>query len=152
MSPETGELMRSLQSFRKKICGVKISDELTTMEFGAMEIIRQSARESGEKQVRVSDISNGLQVSKPMMSKILGVLEKQGYVCREGSDRDRRVACISLTESGQQVLQRAAGDYDRFTDWILSRLGKENARVLRDLVDRFSEILSEADGECPWKM
>lgn len=125
------------------------------MEFGAMEIIGQVAREnalqSGEKQVRVSDISNSLQVSKPMMSKILGELERQGYVCREGSDRDRRVACIGLTERGQQALSRATEDYDRFTDWILSRLGKENARALRDLVDRFSRILSEADGECPWK-
>ena len=150
MKPATRELMRSLQIFQKKISRVQVSEELTPVEFGAMSIIDQKSQEASGKRVKVSDISDGCRTSKPMMSKILGELERQGYIQREESEEDRRVACITLTGAGEEALRRATEEYDRFADWILERLGEENARVLKGLVDRFSEILAGQE-ECPWR-
>ncbi|MDD2955040.1 MAG: MarR family transcriptional regulator [Oscillospiraceae bacterium] len=147
MDPAARELMLSLRNLHKQTSRINFLAQLSPMEFVAMTIIHQS-REGAEKgRLTVSQVGETLKVSMPMASKILSVLEKQGYISRAEDGADRRVVWISLTPTGETVLQKAMGEYGNFTDWVFEKMGEEDIRTLTRLINRFSDILEGADGQ-----
>jgi DNA-binding MarR family transcriptional regulator len=55
----------------------------------------------------LSDLASAEGVRPPTMTRIVSALEAAGLVTREMSARDRRVALVRTTASGEQMLQEA---------------------------------------------
>ena len=80
-----------------KECGLTIN-EFETLVF---------LNEAGERRLRLGDLSEAVQLSQPALSRLVMRLEQQGLIGRADADDDRRAVCISLTDRGAALLERA---------------------------------------------
>jgi DNA-binding MarR family transcriptional regulator len=72
-------------------------------------------------------------VQPPSMTRIVGALEDLGHVIRVIDPADRRVARVTLTPQGSQVLQRSRSLKNAFLAEQLHRLTPDERRALGDL-------------------
>jgi DNA-binding MarR family transcriptional regulator len=72
-------------------------------------------------------------VQPPSMTRIVGGLEQLGYVTRVVDPEDRRVARVTITPSGQQVLQESRSVKTAFLTEQLHRLSPDERRDLGTL-------------------
>src|SRR5579862_3519812 len=70
--------------------------------------------------VTVGELAADERVSTAAMSKRVSRLERDGYVERTPSEKDRRCVGLTLTEDGRRTLRRVRS---RRTAWLASRLG-----------------------------
>ena len=75
-------------------------------------VIEQIAKLSKEhRDVRVSDISEMLDVTRPGITAVLRELTEMGYVTKSRDDVDSRVVYVALTEKGWALYRRVVEDY-----------------------------------------
>jgi DNA-binding MarR family transcriptional regulator len=72
-------------------------------------------------------------VQPPSMTRIVGALEGLGHVTRVIDPADRRVARVTLTPQGSEVLHRSRSLKDAFLAEQLRRLAPEERQALGDL-------------------
>lgn len=80
-------------------------------------------------QVRVSDLSDALDLPRPGVTRTVKEMEAMGYLTKRVSAEDGRVTYLSLTEAGRELSRKYDADY------------------FRDLAS-YLEIISDADAEC----
>ncbi len=68
-------------------------------------------------------------------SRIVDRLYKKGLVNRDTCSNDKRLVDVSLSEKGQQLLNKM-GELERQLDKILSGISKEEAQQLSHLLDK----------------
>ena len=64
--------------------------------------------EAPDRRMRMTDLAERLQLSPSGLTRRLDSLVKRGFVCREGSEADRRVMLAYLTDDGWDQLTDAA--------------------------------------------
>ena len=86
-----------------------------------------------------------LDMSKQALAELLGKLEKNGYITRTQSERDRRSYIVKLTDSGREALpdtnapDAEIGEADAAFDC----LNEEEQRNLTDYLSRIISTLEE---------
>ena len=97
--------------------------------------------------VRVSDISEMLDVTRPGITNVLRDLEEMGYVEKQRDEADSRIVFVSLTEKGEGLYRRYVQDYHRHLCDVFAELGddgaKELARMIRFVVSAVATDLGE---------
>ena len=83
-----------------------------------------------------------LDMSKQALAGLLGKLEKNGYITRTESEKDRRSYIIKLTEKGRNVLE----DREVEDDDLFECLNEEEQRNLSNYIDRIISVLEEKVG------
>jgi len=68
-------------------------------------------RENDGAVLKASDIAERLDISRPVMTRTLQVLEKERAVAISGHDEDGRARIVSLTEDGRARLYAALPGY-----------------------------------------
>ena len=63
--------------------------------------------------VRVSDVSDALDLPRPGVTRTVKEMEAKGYLAKTASAEDRRVTLLSLTEAGQQLYAQYDTEYFR---------------------------------------
>lgn len=99
------------------------------------------SRQNGE--VRVSDISEMLDVTRPGITAVLRELHEMGYVTKTRDSDDSRVVYVALTERGEALYRSAVEEYHRHLTQVLEEIGDEGAQALAKLVRRASALISE---------
>jgi len=79
--------------------------DLTSTQFVLLCALAWLSRESDE--VTQVDIANQGNADRMMVSKVLRTLEEKKFITRKEHKTDTRAKTISLTESGETVLQKA---------------------------------------------
>lgn len=107
-------------------------------------VIEQVARLSREaKSVRVSDISEMLDVTRPGITAVLRDLTAMGYVSKRCDDRDGRIVYVSLTDKGWALFRTTVEDYHAHLTQALSEIGDEGAATLARLIRTASKLIAE---------
>ena len=65
---------------------------------------------------------------KVLVTNILNMLEKRGYIEREHDEADRRKVYVALTKSGGKHLQEKYEETIRYISGIFEELGEEDTR------------------------
>jgi len=99
---------------------------------GPQLVILQEVANSGE--VSVGKVARAISLSQGTVTDIVERMEKRGLVARRRSDYDRRRVLVHATESGKQLLEKAAplmqesfvGQFNCLQDW-------EQAMILSSL-------------------
>lgn len=78
----------------------------------------------------MSAIAKELQVTVGTLTIAINALVKKGYVCRERSERDRRVVYIKLTTLGREVYQWHDLFHQNMVRSVLNNLDGEEIQVL----------------------
>ena len=94
--------------------------------------------------IKMSEISNRMNCSKPAITQMINDLEKKGYVERVLTKDDRRVVNVCLTKDGNEVLKKGETAMISMLDQITDSLGENDTseliRIVNKLLDAFEEI------------
>ena len=102
--------------------------------------------ESLEKQgtrVKVSDISDALNIPRPGVTRTVKEMEGKGYLCKQTSQRDGRITYISITQAGKQLSQKYNEEYfDQLAPFLMD-ISEEEANCTIQTIERFYQVMSE---------
>lgn len=92
--------------------------------------------------VKISDISDFLNVTRPSITKLLNELEVLGMVQKIPDETDRRVVLLELTEAGGRCYEFYV---ERYQSWLAEQFGEispENFLITVDTISRAYKIMS----------
>lgn len=79
--------------------------------------------------------------SRQNVSKMLGVLQRQGYVALQDNPKDHRSQSVILTDSGAQMLHKVAQEAVPFFTELFSGISEEECTVSADVVIKLIDNL-----------
>lgn len=135
-----------LQQFRRIRWGAELR-EMTQGEFVAMSAIAaQMRREPDKPGIYVSELAAELMISVSMASKLLRTLEEHGWILRTVDPGSRRNTFVSLTASGQALLEEETRRNVAVNQRVMDKMGREElARFMAD-ARRLAECYAEELG------
>lgn len=86
--------------------------------------------------LKVSKISDLLNVASPTITQHINSLETQGYVERTMDKEDRRVVIVRLTDKGLVVVENATDAFMARFVGLVDYLGEEQSNQLADLLSK----------------
>lgn len=122
---------------------LRLNTGFSRSEFGLMNFIACHQKKEQSEGVTISEISEFIQISKPAISQIVNALEEKELVQRLTTKKDRRVVYVSLTEKGQSELSHMKSMINGRILSVLEKMGEEDASQFIQLLDKFSQIMSE---------
>ena len=87
-----------------------------------------------------SELARRIGITRSAVSQIVAKLEKNGIVKRVGSEYDRKIAYIRLTDEAKETFLQQAWQANEFADRVLAEFGKERLDKLLDESREFSEL------------
>jgi DNA-binding MarR family transcriptional regulator len=110
--------------------------DLSLGDVSLLLLLRQAKEETGTAQVRMSDISSELGVSRPAATQIVARLCDRGIIERIKSDDDRRSVYVRPTERAVSMIYGKMNDRLSALDKALDEMGEQNVDLLLSLLDR----------------
>lgn len=101
---------------------------------------RTGAHEVG---VTISEVSDVFGVTPPTVTQLINGLEESGYVKRAADPDDRRAVRITLTDMGEEVLNKALDAHFAALDGLVNYLGEEDSHTLAELLSRAYTYFSQ---------
>jgi DNA-binding MarR family transcriptional regulator len=116
---------------------VEAEDELTPSQVAALvSVERHGPLTLG----RLAEIER---VTPPSITRVVAALEAAGLVSREADPGDRRVARVSITAQGSELLQRNRTRKTAFLAERLTELGAADLAAVRDALPVLERMLEE---------
>ncbi|SHO51476.1 MarR family winged helix-turn-helix transcriptional regulator [Anaerocolumna xylanovorans] len=152
----TRELFTSFSNVRKLMGKVHSNRVLHPAEFMMLGAIHHGGGKCGEDKgedcapgVSISELCKRAHSTKSATSKMLKGLEEKDYIKRITDTRDRRVVYITLTETGNEIIQDSTKRIHEFMEKTIQKMGEEEARnlihTLNRLYDAMQEVTKESD-------
>jgi DNA-binding MarR family transcriptional regulator len=76
------------------------SEGLTTQQWAVLGAL---SREESQQGMGVNELARYLMVSRQNLAGVLGRMERDGHICLETDEKDRRSRLIKMTDSGRHV-------------------------------------------------
>ncbi|MER6290427.1 MarR family winged helix-turn-helix transcriptional regulator [Streptomyces sviceus] len=111
--------------------------------------------ETPERRLRMTDLAEGLKITRPRLTYAVARLEKDGLVRRESCESDKRGSVAVLTDEGMAVLERTApGHVETVRTALFDRLTPEQVGQLEEIFTSVTAGLQGEDGPfegLPWR-
>ncbi|MCR8844607.1 MarR family transcriptional regulator [Paenibacillus sp. SC116] len=140
------KLMRSFRQFQRAEWQQQTSDGQKRSDMTVLFCIQKTQLE-GEKAMRVSDISQLLQVTSPTITQIINRLEESGWVERYMDPEDRRVVRVKLTSDGEQIAAEAKKRFMESFNGLLDHLGLVDSERLAELLMKVFDYYQQENAE-----
>lgn len=128
--------------FSKGYMELKKELPIRPSEMGVLNIIVQ--REGQFTPVMIAEL---LDVSKPMITAHITVLEKKGYIKKEYSKEDKRSFYVTPTDKAIGLVKVTAEKTERHLQYLETKLGAEAFETLLNILNDSNKILSEMKGD-----
>ena len=102
----------------------------------------ESLEQRGER-VKVSDISDALQIPRPGVTRTVKEMEAKGYLYKRTSPDDGRITYISITQAGKELSQKYNEQYFNRLAPFLQDISQEDAQCTIQTIERFYRVMSE---------
>lgn len=102
----------------------------------------ESLEQQGTR-VKVSDISDALNLPRPGVTRTVKEMQAKGYLCKQTSPEDGRITYISITQAGKQLSKRYNEQYFSRLAPLLSDISQEDAACTIRTIERFYEVMSK---------
>ena len=99
--------------------------------------------EKNSSHVRVSDISDALNLPRPGVTRTVKEMETKGYLQKIASPDDGRVTYIAVTEAGKQLSQKYNEQYFRMLVPYMDEISEEDAQCVIRTIEKFYQIMNE---------
>jgi DNA-binding MarR family transcriptional regulator len=113
--------------------------------------------ETPERRLRMTDLAEGLKITRSRLTYAVTRLERDGLVRREDCRWDKRGSIAALTDEGMRVLERAApGHVETVRSLLFDRLTPEQVGQLEEIFTAVGEGFqgegahADPDG-VPWR-
>ncbi|MFE5815738.1 MarR family winged helix-turn-helix transcriptional regulator [Streptomyces sp. NPDC056479] len=113
--------------------------------------------ETPERRLRMTDLAEGLKITRSRLTYAVTRLEKDGLVRREDCRWDKRGSIAALTDQGMRVLQEAApGHVETVRSLLFDRLTPEQVGQLEEIFTAVGEGFQgegahAAPDDVPWR-
>lgn len=128
--------------FSKKYMELKKDLPIRPSEMGVLNIITK--KEGLFTPIMIAEL---LEVSKPMITNHITVLENKGYIIREYSKEDKRSFYVIPTEKAKELVKVTEKKMSKYLKQIENSLGKENFEKLLQMLTDTNKILKNIEGE-----
>ena len=113
----------------------------------SMPEFRVLRKASATEDCSVRQIAASLDFTKSGATRIVGRLEKKGYVLRSRSAEDRRVCFVSITPAGNAVLNRISNEYQSKLRELMSDMDPVAAIALPQVLSHLLRALNDNAAE-----
>lgn len=128
--------------YSRGYAGLKKDLPIRPSEMGVLNIIVQ--REGMFTPLMIAEL---LEVSKPMVTNHINVLEKKGYIVKEYSKEDKRSFYIIPTAKAKELVKVTEEKMTNYLHQIEKALGKEKFEKLLEILEDTNKILKDIEGE-----
>lgn len=97
----------------------------------------------GKKDIRLSDISDAMNLPRPGVTRTVKEMEAKGYLQKLTSPDDGRVTYISITEKGERLSRKYDQDYFSSLAPYLSEISEEEADSMIRTIGKFYQIMCD---------
>ena len=104
---------------------------ITETQYNALRILRGA----GEHGLTCSEIAHRLISHDPDITRLLGRMEREGWVLRTRDDKDRRTVLTQITPKGLKKLDELDGLVVEVVNRLLAHVGKEDLQMLVRLLE-----------------
>lgn len=133
------ELKRVQNSLRSRMDGALRGLGLTTPQYAAMSVLKDSPGMSG------ADLARRSFVTAQTMNQILANLEKRSLVEKRPHPKHGRVLQAYLTEEGEALVSRAHREVEEIEDRMLEKLSDGERRKLLEFLRSCADSLSPSE-------
>lgn len=136
------KLLKSFMQFRKTGWHEKKIAGYNPSEFKVLVTIKHGANDE-KTEMKISEISQILQVTSPTVTQIINILEKDGLVERTVDPDDRRAVKIRLTPAGIKVTEEARKLFFETFTGLIDYLGEEESEQLANLLAKVHQYFKQ---------
>ncbi len=135
------ELLVVTCSYGKKITDLMpvLPKKLKPRHINVVEIIHRLEKELDI--VRVSDVSNDLQVTTPSVTKLINELEEKSVIKKESNQTDKRITTVSLTSLGEKYYNIYVDQYHKKLVRLLDQLEEKDCQVIMNTMEYMYKTL-----------
>ena len=101
-----------------------------------------SLEEKG-KQVRISDLSEFLNIPRPGVTRTVKEMEAKGYLRKIVSEEDGRIIYISITDKGELLSEKYDKNYFARLCKHISDITDDDADCMIHTIEKFYKVMSE---------
>ena len=94
------------------------------------------------KQVRISDLSEFLNIPRPGVTRTVKEMEAKGYLQKIASPDDGRVTFLTATEKGRKLHQKYDEEYFNGILPYFDSISEEEAETMIATIEKFYQIMS----------
>lgn len=99
--------------------------------------------QSLEGQVKVSDISDAMELPRPGVTRTVKEMEEKGYLKKMASEADGRVTYIAVTRKGTNLSQKYDEQYFKSLLPYMEEISDEDAECMIRTIEKFYQIMCE---------
>lgn len=93
--------------------------------------------------VKVSDISDALDIPRPGVTRTVKEMENRGYLQKKASEEDGRVTYLTITDAGKKLSQTFNGQFFAQLAPLLADISDEDAACTVKTIDALYRVMSE---------
>lgn len=101
------------------------------------------SREQQGLSVKVSDISEALNLPRPGVTRTVKEMERKGYLRKHTSQEDGRVTYVTVTQAGRRLSEAYNARYFARLAPLLEEISEEQAQCTIRTIERFYRVMAE---------
>lgn len=99
--------------------------------------------EEKNQKVKVSDVSEVLNLPRPGVTRTINAMEEKGYLKKETAKHDGRVTYVTVTKEGKIIFEKYNKDYFQKLALCLNHVSNDEADCMIQTIEKFYEIMCE---------
>ena len=99
--------------------------------------------EKDDVSVKISDISDALNLPRPGVTRTVKEMEEKGFLQKIASPDDGRVTYITITEVGKELHQKFDAQYFDMLAPYMDEISEEDAQNMIRTIEKFYQIMRE---------
>lgn len=119
----------------------KLPDGVASSYIRIMDTIQEL--ELQDRKVKVSDISEVLNLPRPGVTRTVKEMEANGYLKKISSDEDGRITYVTLTDEGEKLSEKYNRQYFSDLSKYLDDISEQEADCMIDTIKKLYKIMWE---------
>ena len=99
--------------------------------------------EEKNQKVKVSDVSEVLNLPRPGVTRTINAMEEKGYLKKETAKHDGRVTYVTVTKEGKMIFEKYNKDYFQKLALYLNHVSNDEADCMIQTIEKFYEVMCE---------
>ena len=99
--------------------------------------------EEKNQKVKVSDVSEVLNLPRPGVTSTIHAMEEKGYLKKETAKHDGRVTYVTVTKEGKTIFEKYNKDYFQKLALCLNHVSNDEADCMIQTIEKFYEVMCE---------
>lgn len=119
----------------------KLPEGVTPAYIQYMDVIHRLQK--NQEHVKVSDISDTLNLPRPGVTRTVKEMERKGYLYKYASQEDGRITYISITKKGEELSDKYDKNYYSRLTKYMDHISEEEADCMIQTIEKFYQVMSE---------